>query len=155
MWLILEILWYLILTWLTQWDWNKIDYILQTTFPNVFPLTHWLLGDFRELILKLILVNDGWTISCEIVLTWTPQDLTDDRSTLVQVMAWCRQATSHYLSQWWPISLSPYGVTRPQWVNENDCILTINQHWFNGLVPSDNNKPTLTKTLDTTVKSLI
>ena len=28
-----------------------------------------------------------------------PWDLTDDRSTLVQVMAWCRQATSHYLSQ--------------------------------------------------------
>ena len=29
---------------------------------------------------------------------WMPQDLTDDKSTLVQVMAWCRQATSHYLS---------------------------------------------------------
>ena len=26
-------------------------------------------------------------------------DLTDDKSTLVQVMAWCRQATSHYLNQ--------------------------------------------------------
>ena len=43
-------------------------------------------------------------------------DLTDDKSTLVQVMAWCRQATSHYLSQCWSRSLSPYGVTRPQWV---------------------------------------
>ena len=32
-------------------------------------------------------------------------------------MAWCRQATSHYLSQCWPSSMSPYGVTRPQWVN--------------------------------------
>ena len=32
-------------------------------------------------------------------------------------MAWCRQATSHYLSQCWPISLSPYDVTRPQWAN--------------------------------------
>ena len=39
------------------------------------------------------------------------------RSTSVQVMAWCRQATSHYLSQCWPRSMSPYGVTRPQWVN--------------------------------------
>ena len=29
-------------------------------------------------------------------------------------MAWCCQATSHYLSQWWPRSLSPYGVTGPQ-----------------------------------------
>ena len=43
-------------------------------------------------------------------------DLTYDKSTLVQVMAWCRQATSHYLSQCWPRSLTPYGVTRPQWV---------------------------------------
>ena len=31
-------------------------------------------------------------------------------------MAWCRQATSHYLSQRWPRSMSPYGVIRPQWV---------------------------------------
>ena len=46
-----------------------------------------------------------------------PRDLTDDKSTLGQVMAWCRQATSHYLSQCWLSSLSPYGVARPQWVN--------------------------------------
>ena len=45
-----------------------------------------------------------------------PLDLTDDKSTLVQVMAWCHQATSHYLSQCWPRSLLPYDVTRPQWV---------------------------------------
>ena len=50
-------------------------------------------------------------------LWWMEQDLTDDKSTLVQVMAWCRQATSHYLNQCWLSSLSPYGVTRPQWVN--------------------------------------
>ena len=31
-------------------------------------------------------------------------------------MAWCHQATSHYLSQWWSSSMSPYGVTRLQWV---------------------------------------
>ena len=39
--------------------------------------------------------------------------------TLVQVMAWCRQATSHYLSQCWPKSLLPYEVTRPQWVKQS------------------------------------
>ena len=32
-------------------------------------------------------------------------------------MAWCRQATSHYLSQCWPRSLSAYGITKLQWVN--------------------------------------
>ena len=47
------------------------------------------------------------------------QDFTDDQSTLLQVMAWCRQATSHYLSQCLPRSLSPYGATRPQWVKIN------------------------------------
>ena len=45
---------------------------------------------------------------------WT---LTDVKSTLVHVIAWCRQATSHYLNRCWPCSLSPYGITRPQWVN--------------------------------------
>ena len=30
----------------------------------------------------------------------------DDKSTLVQVMAWCRQATSYYLIQWWTRSLT-------------------------------------------------
>ena len=74
--------------------------------------------NFREVISKLILVIDGWGISFEIVLTWTAQDLTDDQSTLVQVMAWCHQATSHYLSQCWHRSLSLYDVTRPQWVKD-------------------------------------
>ena len=36
-------------------------------------------------------------------------------------MAWCCQATSHYLSQCWPRSLSPYGVIRPQWVKPFWC----------------------------------
>ena len=58
---------------------------------------------------------DGWGISCELALRWMSLDLTDDRSTLVQVKAWCRQATSHNPSQSWLRSLSPYGVTRPQW----------------------------------------
>ena len=52
-----------------------------------------------------------------------PQDLTDDKSTLVQVMAWCRQATSHYLSQCWARSMSPNCVTRPQWVKIIDYCL--------------------------------
>ena len=72
--------------------------------------------NFTWVIVQLILVIDGWGISFEIVLLWMSLYLIDDKSTLVQVMAWCRQATSHYLSQSWPRSLPPYGVTRPQWV---------------------------------------
>ena len=74
--------------------------------------------NFRHVVMfKQILVIDGCGISCEIAIIWMSLDFTDDQSTLVQVMAWCRQATSHYLSQCWPKSLSPYGITRPQWVN--------------------------------------
>ena len=77
--------------------------------------------NFRHAIFKRILVIDGWGISCEIALIWMSLDFTDDQSTLVPVMAWCRQATSHYRNQCWPRSLSPYGVTRPQWVNDSTC----------------------------------
>ena len=73
--------------------------------------------NFRYVIFKQILVIDGWGIFCEIVLIWMSLEFTDDQSTLVQVMAWCRQATSHYLSQCGPRSLSPYRITRPQRVN--------------------------------------
>ena len=73
--------------------------------------------NFRHVIFKQILVTDGWGISCEITLILMSLDFIDDQSTLVQIMAWCRQATSHYLSQCWPTAMSPNGVTRPQWVN--------------------------------------
>ena len=78
--------------------------------------------NFRHVIFKQIVVIGGWGISCKITLIWMSLVFTDDQSTLVHVMAWCRQATSHYLSQCWPRSLSPYGVTRPQWVNNVDNI---------------------------------
>ena len=41
------------------------------------------------------------------------------KSILVQAMAWNLQATNHYLSQCWPRPLSPYGVTRLPWVNQD------------------------------------
>ena len=65
-------------------------------------------------------MNCGSGISYKIALRWMPQDVTDDKSILVQVMAWCRQATGDYLSQCWPRYLSPHGVTRPQWIL-NSC----------------------------------
>ena len=37
---------------------------------------------------------------------------------------WCCQATHHYLSQCCPISMSAYGITKPQYVNEDQwCII--------------------------------
>ena len=42
---------------------------------------------------------------------------------LSQVMAWCHQASSYYLSQFCPSFMSPYGCTRPQWVEIGDSVL--------------------------------
>ena len=85
--------------------------------------------NFRKVIFKLISVTDRWVISCKIALRWMPLDLADDKSTLVQVMAWCCQTTSHYLSQCWPRFMSPYGVTRPQWVNDRAVQATVTNQW--------------------------
>ena len=71
---------------------------------------------FKMAIFNLVLSIGILTSSDDNPLRWMPWDLTDNKSTLVQVMAWCRQATSHYLSQCWPSSMSPYGVTRLQCV---------------------------------------
>ena len=46
----------------------------------------------------------------------------DSSLALVPVMAWCHQATNHYLGQCWPRSLSPCGVTEPQWFKRLECV---------------------------------
>ena len=100
--------------------WAVISQSCEVMQLLIHALTHWPLGNLNEIlghvIFKQILVIDGWGISCEIAPIWMSLDFNDDQSTLVQVMAWCCQATSHYLSQCWPRPLTPYGVTRPQWV---------------------------------------
>ena len=34
--------------------------------------------------------------------------------TAIHIMDWC-QTKSHYLNQYWPRSVAPYGITAPQW----------------------------------------
>ena len=46
------------------------------------------------------------------------KNLTNKMSSLDQVMVWCHQATSPFLSQCWPRSTSSYGITRPQQVKQ-------------------------------------
>ena len=72
--------------------------------------------DSKSVVFNLVLLIGVFRSSYDNALRCMPRDLTDDKSTLVQVMAWCRQATSHFVSQFWLSSLSPYGVARPQWV---------------------------------------
>ena len=87
------------------------SYLINSLAPGGFE------NIFQNVFFKLISWIDTLSNSCETALRSMPQNPSDDKSTLVQVMAWCRQAASHYLSQCCPRSLSPYGVTRPQWVN--------------------------------------
>ena len=89
---------------------------------------------FKTATFNLVFLIGIFTSSKDNALRWMPRDLTDDKSTLVQVMAWCRQAISHYLSQCWPSSMASPGH------NE----LTINRSYQNK-----------TKHNKTTVKSLI
>ena len=83
---------------------------------------------FKTAIFNLISLIGILTLSNDNALRWMPWDLTDDKSTLVQVMDWCHQATSHYLSQCWPSSMSPYGVTRPQWVKLGHTEFILRKH---------------------------
>ena len=47
-------------------------------------------------------------MACKNGAKWVPQNPIEEKSTLVQVMALCRQATSHYLSQCRLRSATPY-----------------------------------------------
>ena len=90
--------------------------------------------DSKNVIFNLVLLIGIFRSSHDNALWWMPQDLTDDKSTLIKVMAWCCQATSHYLSQCWLSSLSPYGVARPQWVSIWFVTIWMKQ---NGVMASD------------------
>ena len=74
--------------------------------------------DLKNVIFSLALLIGIFKSSYDDILRWVTQGLTHDKSTLIQVMDWCRQATSHYLNQCWPRSPMPYDVTRPQWVKK-------------------------------------
>ena len=121
--------------WVLYHDAHDILHLNQWAIANSYTwdeteitLTHWRLGDFNKIlyvIFKWILVIDRWGISFEIALILMSLDCTDDQSTLLQAMAGCRQATSHYLSQCWPRYMTPYDVTRPQWVKDESALENI------------------------------
>ena len=87
--------------------------------------------NFNIILFKLISWTDISCAACKIVERWIPQNSTDDESTLVQVMAWCHQATNHYLSQCWSRTMSPYGITMPQWAKKMTWWLySVIQSWL-------------------------
>ena len=90
-------------------------------------------------------MTGGRSIAGEIAIIWKSLDLTDKKSTPVQVMVWHRQATRHYLKQSWPSSMSPYGVNVEAWTKwVTFCKRYLQMHflgrkcaYLNSLWPSD------------------
>ena len=74
---------------------------------------------FKNAIFNLVFF---FRSSYDNVPRWRPQDRIDDKLTS---MARCCQAASHFLSKWWAILMSPYGITISQWVNKYNCF----QEW--------------------------
>ena len=62
-------------------------------------LTHW--GHHFPDIFKCIFLNENVWISFKISLKLVPKGPINSIPALVQIMAWCRQKTSHYLNQIW------------------------------------------------------
>ena len=76
---------------------------------------------------KLISTINIFSIFCEIAIRWMPQHLTDHLSTLGKVMACCRPATSHYLSQCWPRScrhMTSQGHNELTWILTESTIFS-------------------------------
>ena len=133
---------------LSYWTWNyrkvRSDNRQYFITPQLHPTDHFINSlapdrsecDSKTGIFNFVLLIGISRSSHDKALWWMPQDVTDDKSTLVQVMAWCRQATSHYLNQCWPRSPTPYGVTRPQWVDTLSAIersldlLLLSSYWI-------------------------
>ena len=93
-----------------------------TIYSNISNnLKQWLLVD-RIVNLRVLPPNTLWIKSmssyCGTAIRWIPQNTFDGKSTLLPVMAWYYQATSHYLIQCWHRSVSLYGITRPQWIKQ-------------------------------------
>ena len=74
-----------------------------------------------EHILQIKLMN-----TCEIAPRWILLNTFDDQSSLIQVMAWCRQETSHCLIQFWS-DLSHYMSS----LGYNELT-----HWYSALLTS-------------------
>ena len=69
---------------------------------------------YTSVVSNPILRIDIQSTSCEIARMWVSQNPFDNESKLFQVIDWHHQATSHYVSQCWPRSMSSFHVTRPQ-----------------------------------------
>ena len=56
---------------------------------------------FADDTFKCVFLNENTCISINISLKFVPKGSIHNIPALVQIMAWRRQATRHYLNQWW------------------------------------------------------
>ena len=122
-------IWFVVLSAKTSWYCFHLfadRYLANPFVGQIMPLNSLSPGrfewNFRQVILKQNSVFDAWAISCEIVLRLIWMDSACIISTMVQVMAWCRHATSYYLTQSWPRPLSPYGDSNGQRLRQQTLI---------------------------------
>ena len=69
-------------------------------------------GDINSVIsehMVHITLMSTFKIACKIAVMWMLQNTYEDKSRLVQVIAWCLQTTNHCPSQYWPIYMAPLG----------------------------------------------
>ena len=92
-------------------------------------------SNLKSLTFKLIVQNSSLDNHCKIALKWMPENSTNEKSTLTQVIVWWCQATCHYLNQCWLRYLMPYVITRSHWGNptlpgcsQSPCQLTPGPH---------------------------
>ena len=96
---------------LTHWGRDKMDATSQTTLSNAFSL------------------NENVRISIKNSLKFVPKGSINNIPALVQIMAW-RRLGDKPLFEPMIVSLSTHiCVTRPQWVNSNQCNHFVYTHW--------------------------
>ena len=107
--------------WLNPWELTKCEY-----FPSKNTLET-IICKMAAICLSLNVIRITFNRNTELNGHVANMTTCDVKSTLVQVMSWCRQTTSHYLSQCWPRSMLPYGITRPPWVKSDSKLF---QHLY-------------------------
>ena len=116
-----------------HWWWRYMPKVLHTTKQHLMymlqgVLKRWRFNTLRlgqngchfpDKIFKCIFLNESVWISIRMSLEFVPKVPRNNIPALVQIMAWCLQATSHYLNQWWPSLPTHICITRPQWVKQS------------------------------------
>ena len=101
--------------WLTHWGPDKMGAMSQTTFSSAFS---WMkLFEFR--------LKFQWSLFLRVTLTifqlWRPGDRPLSEPMMVSLLTHICVTRPQWVIQWWPGSLTLYGVTRTQW--DEPCLL--------------------------------